>query len=97
MNHYDWPGNVRELINRVRRAMVMCDKFLISPSDLGLERRNNSRLVLTLGEARDRAEIDIIRTALAQNRGSVSLASKQLGVSRVTLYRLMEKHALSTN
>lgn len=95
MNHYDWPGNVRELINRVRRAMVMCDKFLISPSDLGLERRNNSRLVLTLGEARDKAETDTIRTALAQNRGSVSLASKQLGVSRVTLYRLMEKHALS--
>jgi len=95
MNHYDWPGNVRELINRVRRAMVMCDKFLISPTDLGLERRNNSRMVLTLGEARDRAEIDAVRTALAQNRGSVSLASKQLGVSRVTLYRLMEKHALS--
>jgi len=97
MNNFDWPGNVRELINRVRRAMVMCDNFLISPSDLGLEQRNNSRWVLTLGEARDRAETDTIRAALAQNQGSVLLASKQLGVSRVTLYRLMEKHALSTN
>lgn len=97
MNNFDWPGNVRELINRVRRAMVMCDNSLISPSDLGLEQRNNSRWVLTLGEARDRAETDIIRAALAQNQGSVLLASKQLGVSRVTLYRLMEKHALSTN
>lgn len=97
MNNFDWPGNVRELINRVRRAMVMCDNSLISPSDLGLEQRNNSRWVLTLGEARDRAETDTIRAALAQNQGSVLLASKQLGVSRVTLYRLMEKHALSTN
>ena len=95
MSHHDWPGNVRELINRVRRAMVMCDKFLISPVDLGLERRNNSRSVVTLSEARDKAEIDTIRTTLAQNRGSVSLASRQLGISRVTLYRFMEKHGLS--
>ncbi|MHB1202095.1 MAG: sigma-54 dependent transcriptional regulator [Acidithiobacillus sp.] len=95
MAHYDWPGNVRELINRVRRAMVMCDKFLIAPADLGLERRNSSRTVVTLGEARDKAEIDTIHTALAQNRGSVSLAARQLGVSRVTLYRLMEKHGVS--
>lgn len=95
MNHYDWPGNVRELINRVRRAMVMCDKFLISPVDLGLERRINSRSVVTLSEARDKAEIDTIRAALGQNRGSVSLASRQLGISRVTLYRFMEKHGLS--
>ncbi|AEM47081.1 sigma54 specific transcriptional regulator, Fis family [Acidithiobacillus ferrivorans SS3] len=97
MNYYDWPGNVRELINRVRRAMVMCDNFLISPSDLGLERRNNSRWALTLGEARDRVETDTVRAALAKNGGSVLLASQQLGVSRVTLYRLIEKHALSTN
>jgi transcriptional regulator of acetoin/glycerol metabolism len=51
--------------------------------------------VVTLSEARDKAEIDAIRTALAQNRGSVSLASRQLGISRVTLYRFMEKHGLS--
>ena len=95
MNHHDWPGNVRELINRVRRAMVMCDERLISPADLGLERRNHARSEMTLSEARVQAEIDLIRTTLAQNRGSVSLASRQLGVSRVTVYRLMEKHAIS--
>jgi DNA-binding NtrC family response regulator len=96
MNQYDWPGNVRELINRVRRAMVMCDKFLISPVDLGLERRTNSRTVVTLSEARDKAEIDTIRIALAQNMGNISLAAQQLGVSRVTLYRLMEKQDVNS-
>lgn len=95
MNHYDWPGNIRELINRVRRAMVMCEKFLISPVDLGLERRTNSRMQVTLNEARDSAEASSIRGALAQSRGSVSMAARQLGISRVSLYRLMEKHGIS--
>lgn len=95
MNHYDWPGNIRELINRVRRAMVMCEKFLISPVDLGLERRTNSRMQVTLNEARDTAEASTIRGALAQSRGSVSNAARQLGISRVSLYRLMEKHGIS--
>lgn len=97
MNHYDWPGNIRELINRVRRAMVMCEKFLISPVDLGLERRTNSRAQVTLNEARDTAEAASIRAALAQSRGSVSVAARQLGISRVSLYRLMEKHSISKN
>ena len=95
MNHYDWPGNIRELINRVRRAMVMCEKFLISPVDLGLERRTNSRMQVTLTEARDNAEVGSIRAALAQSRGSVTVAAQQLGISRVSLYRLMEKHGIT--
>ncbi len=95
MNQYDWPGNIRELINRVRRAMVMCEKFLISPVDLGLERRTNSRMQVTLNEARDSAEASSIRGALAQSRGSVSVAARQLGISRVSLYRLMEKHGIT--
>ncbi|MBE7566683.1 sigma-54-dependent Fis family transcriptional regulator [Acidithiobacillus thiooxidans] len=97
MNHYDWPGNVRELVNRVRGAMVMCDKSLISPVDLGLDRRNSfsTRSVTTLSEARDKMEINTIRTALGHNRGSVTRAATQLGISRVTLYRFMEKHGIS--
>lgn len=94
MTDHDWPGNVRELINRIRRAMVMCDNSLITPADLGLERRTSGRNMLTLNEARSTAERAAIQTALRHTHKNVSRAAKELGVSRVTLYRLMEKCGL---
>ncbi len=96
MSAYAWPGNIREMINRVRRAMVMCEKILITAGDLGLERRKNSRASVSLGEARDQAECDAIKSALAQNMGCVTRAAEQLRISRVSLYRLMEKHHIGT-
>ncbi|WP_458525152.1 sigma-54 interaction domain-containing protein [Onishia taeanensis] len=96
MQQYQWPGNVRELINRVRRATVMCDNRLISPEDLGLERRSNDlRHPITLEKARDMAEHDVVNAALVRNKYKVQKAAKELGISRVTLYRMMEKHQLA--
>ncbi|MDR5866554.1 sigma-54 interaction domain-containing protein [Halomonas koreensis] len=95
MRLYDWPGNIRELINRVRRAMVMCEHALIRPADLGLERRSSrSRYADSLEEARDMAERSVVMAALARNTFNVQHAAKELGISRVTLYRLMEKHGI---
>lgn len=95
MSEYSWPGNVRELINRVRRAMVMCENRLITSADLGLERRASHRRLTTLDEARTKAEKEVIQSSLRFNRNNVSQAARQLGVSRVTLYRLMEKFQIS--
>lgn len=92
MRSYDWPGNVRELINRVRRAMVMGETRLISPNDLDLDRRKTTRHMKTLDEVRSEAEKQIILTVLNNTKNNVSESAKILDVSRVTLYRLMEKH-----
>lgn len=97
MSLYQWPGNVRELISRVRRAMVMCEHRLISPEDLGLDRRTDKRQVMTLEAARGAAEKGVIRQALMQNRRNLSETSRELGVSRVTLYRLMQKYGMGSH
>ena len=94
MSEHSWPGNVRELVNRVRRAMVMAEGRYISPVDLGLEARDESCGWMALDEARMRAERGAISVSLQSAGKNVTEAAKQLGVSRMTLYRLMAKHGI---
>ncbi|HEX7972123.1 MAG TPA: sigma 54-interacting transcriptional regulator [Thiobacillus sp.] len=95
INQYAWPGNVRELINRIRQGVVMAEHAYLTPEDLGMERRASGTGRLTLDEARARAEFDAIRSTLRRCQHNVSEAAKELGVSRATLYRLLERHELS--
>lgn len=94
MQQHSWPGNVRELLNRVRRALVMSERRLIGAADLGLERRARPRRQETLELARIAAEREAVLGSLRANRNNVTRAAQQLGVSRVTLYRLLDKHGL---
>ncbi len=92
---HDWPGNVRELINRVRRAMVMAEGRLITPEDLDLELPTGLPNGEALESARVRAERDAIHVSLQDSGSNITRAARGLGVSRMTLYRLMEKHGIS--
>lgn len=91
MAEYDWPGNVREMINRIRRAMVMSENRLITPADMELDNLVLSNKSLSLDDARVLAETEIIQHSLIQNNKNVSKTARDLGVSRVTLYRLINK------
>jgi DNA-binding NtrC family response regulator len=89
-----WPGNVRELINRVRRALVMSDGRLITPDDLGLAAAGAAAGAAPLDDARGRSERSALLESLERSGRNVSLAARELGVSRTTMYRLMHKHSL---
>lgn len=91
---HDWPGNVRELVNRIRRAIVMAEGRLITPRDLGLDRRSGQRRLPSLQEVRAEADSRAIRASLRLARNNCSQAARSLGISRVTLYRLMDKHGI---
>jgi len=95
MNRYTWPGNVRELISHVRRAMVMCEKRLIGPEDLDINRRKKSRAIVTLEGVRCAAEKEAIQNELQTSKSNLSEISQNLGVSRATLYRLIQKYGLN--
>ena len=94
MQHYDWPGNVRELINRIRRALVMSENRMITPRDLGLAESDARVEIEPLEQVRAHAEEVAVRSCLSQSMNNVSHAAKLLGVSRVTLYRMMDKYAI---
>ncbi|WP_054032456.1 PEP-CTERM-box response regulator transcription factor [Desulfatitalea tepidiphila] len=99
MTAYDWPGNVRELQNRIRRALGMTRGRILSASDLGLEENrpedNGTQRLPTLKEARNAAEIKVVRQALAICGNNISQAAQLLEISRPTMHDLIKKHGIS--
>ena len=96
MQHYNWPGNVRELENRVRRAVIMNQNGIIGCEDLGLgDNMRADRVSLT--EVVDELQKKHINMALIRTQGNVSKAARQLGISRVTLYDLLNRFNIQVN
>ena len=95
MNAHPWPGNVRELENRMKRAVVMSDARLISAADLELQAGEEDAAAYDLRAARMRAEREVIQRALARSTGVLAAAAKLLGISRPTLYSLLDAHGLA--
>ncbi len=94
LHGYHWPGNVRELINKIERAVVMSDRDLIEAEDLRFNPSVNPQKIPTLADARADADRQSIQLAMNYCSQSVTDSAKLLGVSRVTLYRLLEKLSL---
>ncbi|MCU0771263.1 MAG: PEP-CTERM-box response regulator transcription factor [Verrucomicrobia bacterium] len=93
MERYHWPGNVRELENRVRRSVIMAEGRQISAGDLELDGVHS--IPMSLWEAREKADRMAVEMALRRSGGNISVAAKELGISRPTLYDLMNKLGLT--
>ncbi|MEJ1964035.1 MAG: PEP-CTERM-box response regulator transcription factor [Gammaproteobacteria bacterium] len=94
---YKWPGNVRELENRIKGAVIMAEGAVVTAADLGLQDPGADPEYLNLRVARQRAETQAVRQALAMAGGNLSRASELLGITRPTLYDLLEKHHIDAS
>src|SRR6266550_2990146 len=93
MSRYSWPGNVRELQNRVKRGVIMASGSRVTAKDLELDQDLDatSSSAPTLRQAREHVEREMIQQALKRNSGRITSAAAELGISRPTLYELMDK------
>jgi len=90
---HPWPGNVRELQNCIKRAVIMADGHVLRAADFGLAAPQADSL-RTLKDVRDEAERDAVLRVLSRVNGNMSRAAELLGVSRPTLYDLLNRFGL---
>jgi len=104
LQRYGWPGNVRELRNVIERLMIMVPGDSISAHDVGFLDQNAAAPPaggpaaaerLTLHEARERFERDLILRTLAEQQGNMSRTAEALGVERSNLYRKMRAFGIA--
>ena len=91
IERHSWPGNIRELENRVKRAVIMADGTKVTPADLELTSPHDRYHGRGLKEAREALERDMIHRALTRNKRNLTRAASELGISRPSLYDLMDK------
>ncbi len=94
---HNWPGNVRELENKIKSAVIMAEGKQVTAADMGLTDKTGAPPLLNLREVRQEAETKAIRLALIQTYGNISRAAELLGITRPTLYDLLDKYGLSAD
>ena len=100
ISNYDWPGNVRELESRVKRAVIMADTAHVTAEDMQLEEcladtaAQEGAMPLNLRSVREEAEKNAILQALTHAGDNITEAAELLGVTRPTLYSMLEKYGL---
>ncbi|MEZ5041590.1 MAG: sigma-54 dependent transcriptional regulator [Saprospiraceae bacterium] len=93
LSRYQWPGNIRELQNCIERAVIMCEEETIGPEDFMLSERLNDAALFQSYNL-EAIEKMLILKAIDQHHGNLTQAAKELGLTRPSLYRRMEKYDL---
>ena len=95
LQHYNWPGNIRELQHAIERAIIMCENELLTHDDfLFLTLNTTHEETLPLNFNLEEIEKNVIQKAINKHSGNISKAAKELGLTRASLYRRLEKHGL---
>jgi len=95
MEEYKWPGNVRELQHAVERAVIMSESNSLNPSDILLSQPGATTDDFALDDLRlDEVEKLAVQKAIKKHNGNISRAARELGLTRTSLYRRLEKYGL---
>ncbi len=95
LQHYNWPGNIRELQHAIERAIIMCENELLTMNDFFfLTLKTTHEDTLPLNFNLEEIEKNVIQKAINKHSGNISKAAKELGLTRASLYRRLEKHGL---
>jgi transcriptional regulator with GAF, ATPase, and Fis domain len=90
LKSYYWPGNVRELENRLKKAVIMSDRALLNPDDLGLD-EGQKRQIKPLADAEEEFKVEYIRKALDLNNWNKAQTARDLGIDARTVFRYIER------
>jgi transcriptional regulator with GAF, ATPase, and Fis domain len=89
---HPWPGNIRQLENRIRKALVLCEKSLLGPEDLDLGKEAESP-ILPLEKAKEEFQRKYVLEVLERNSGNRTQTARDLGVDPRTIFRYLEREA----
>jgi len=97
MHKHPWPGNIRELQHSLERAIILSNSSVLQPEDfnftVGASKENEQNLSLDQYNL-DEVEKLLIRKVLKKYNGNITQAASELGLTRSSLYRRLEKHGL---
>ena len=95
MEKYHWPGNIRELQHAIERAVIMSETQVLRPSDFFFTTPESKEASLTFDKLNlDDVEKAVIQKVIAKHSGNISKAARELGLTRTSLYRRLEKYGL---
>ncbi len=93
---HDWPGNIRELQHAVERAVILSESTVLEPQDFFMEDKSDKRDGGFSPDNMNLEEVEkiLIRKVIDKHGGNISRAAKELGLTRASLYRRIEKHGI---
>jgi len=94
LKKHSWPGNIRELRHTIEKAVILCERDILTPDDFAFSTENSLKTDIDKRLSLEEGEKLIINNALLKNNWNISEAAKELGIGRQTLYRKIEKFGL---
>lgn len=95
LEKHNWPGNIRELQHAVERAVILSETNILQPQDFFLSPIEEGNQKVSFANMNlEETEKMLIRKVIDKHGGNISKAAKELGLTRASLYRRIEKYGL---